>query len=55
MARRELSEEQIRDLVRSEIDERRSAADQFAAGGHPERAAALRAEVVVLAGLLGDV
>jgi uncharacterized protein len=41
--------------VRSEIDERRTAADQFTAGGHAKRAAALRAEVAVLAGLLGDV
>lgn len=55
VARRELSEEQIRALVQSEIDERHSAADQFTAGGHSERAAALHAEVAVLAGLLGDV
>ena len=55
VARRDLSDEQIRDLVRSEIDERRSAADQFSAGGHAERAASLHAEVAVLAGLLGDV
>ena len=55
VARRELSERQIRDLVRSEIDERRSAADQFTAGGHAERAAALHAEVAVFTGLLGDV
>ena len=55
VARRELSDEQIRDLVRSEIDERRSAADQFSAAGHAERAAALHAEVAVLTGLLGDV
>ncbi|WP_234834695.1 GatB/YqeY domain-containing protein [Mycolicibacterium stellerae] len=55
VTRRELSEEQIRDLVRSEIAERRSAADQFTAGGHAERAAALRAEMAVLADLLGDV
>lgn len=53
VARRELSEEQIRDLVRSEIDERRIAADQFTAGGQGERADMLRAEVAVLAGLLG--
>jgi uncharacterized protein YqeY len=55
VARRDLSDEQIRSLVRSEIDERRSAADDFIAGGHSERAAALRAEATVLADLLGDV
>ena len=55
VARRELSDEQIRGLVQSEIDERRSAADDFIAGGHSERAAALRAEATVLADLLGDV
>ena len=55
VARRELSDEKIRGLVRSEIDERRSAADQFSAGGHAERTAALHAEVAVLTGLLGDV
>jgi uncharacterized protein YqeY len=53
--RRELSDEQIRGLVRSEIDERRNAAELITAGGHAERADALRAEVAVLAGLLGDV
>ena len=55
VARRELSDEQIRDLVRSEIDERLSAADDFTAGGHTERAATLRAEATVLTDLLGDV
>jgi uncharacterized protein len=53
--RRELSDEQIRGLVRSVIDERRNAAEQFTAGGRAERADALRAEVAVLASLLGDV
>ena len=33
----------------------RGAADDFIAGGHPERAAVLRAEATVLADLLGDV
>jgi uncharacterized protein YqeY len=55
VARRDLSDEQIRGLVRSEIDERRCAAADCTAGGHVERAAALRAEVAVLVGLLGDV
>jgi uncharacterized protein YqeY len=55
VARRELSDEQIRHLVQSEIDERRSAAEDFAAGGRSDRAAALRAEAAILADLLGDV
>jgi uncharacterized protein len=55
VARRDLSDEQIRALVRSEIDERLSAADQFIAGGHFARAEAMRAEVAILSDLLGDV
>jgi uncharacterized protein YqeY len=55
VARRELSDEQIRGLVQSEIDERIVAADNFSAGGRTDRAAALRAEATVLADLLGDV
>jgi uncharacterized protein len=53
--RRDLSDGQIRALLRGEIDERVAAAGQIAAGGHRERAATLRAEADVLAGLLGDV
>ena len=55
VARRELSDYQIRELVRAEVDERLNAADDFNAGGHAERAAALRAEATVLRDLLGDV
>jgi uncharacterized protein YqeY len=55
VVRRQLSDEQIRSLVQSEIDERISAADDFAAGGRTDRAATLRAEATVLADLLGDV
>jgi uncharacterized protein YqeY len=55
VARRELSDAQIRDLVHAEIDERLTAARDFTAGGHTERAAMLRAEAAVLSGLLGDV
>lgn len=55
VARLDLSEEQIRCLVQAEIDERRSAADDYVAGGHAEKAATLRAEAAVLADLLGDV
>lgn len=55
VSRRELSDEQIRGLVRSEIDERLSVAENFIAGCHAERAESLRAEATVLTGLLGDV
>jgi uncharacterized protein YqeY len=55
VARRELSDAQIRELVRAEIDERLTAARDFTAGGHTERAAKLHAEAEVLSGLLGDV
>ena len=55
VARRDLSDAQIRELVHAEIDERLTAARDFTAGGHTERAAMLRAEAAVLSGLLGDV
>jgi len=55
VARRELSDAQIRDLMRAEVDERLAAAEQMSGGDHTERAAALRAEATVLTGLLGDV
>ena len=51
----ELADEQIRDLLHAEIDERLSAAEEFTAGGHAERATMLRAEAAVLTELLGDV
>jgi uncharacterized protein len=50
--RRELSDAQIRELVHAEIDERLTAARDFTAGGHPERAATLRAEAAALGDLL---
>jgi uncharacterized protein YqeY len=52
--RRELTDEQIRDLLRSEIAERLAAAEQFIAGGRPERGLALQAEAAVLTDLLGS-
>jgi uncharacterized protein len=55
VARRELSEEQIRDLMNTEIDERLTAANDYVEHGHADQAAALRAEATVLADLLGDV
>jgi uncharacterized protein len=42
VARRELSDAQIRELVHAEIDERLTATRDFTAGDHPERAATLR-------------
>jgi uncharacterized protein len=55
VARRELSDTEIRDLLRAEVDERLAAAHQLIGGGHTERAATLRAEAAVLTDLLGDV
>ena len=54
VARRELSDKQIRELVQAEIDERLSAAREIDAS-HEQRAATLRAEAAVLRDLLGDV
>lgn len=54
VARRELSDMQIRELMRGEIDERLDAAQEIDAS-HPERATDLRAEAAVLTDLLGDV
>jgi uncharacterized protein len=53
--RLDLSDGQIRALLRGEIDERLAAASHSADGGHPDRAATLLAEARVLAELLGDV
>ena len=54
VARRELSDAQIRALLRAEIDERLTAAKQIDAS-HTEHAASLQAEAAVLTDLLGDV
>jgi uncharacterized protein YqeY len=54
VARRALSDAQIRALLHSEVDERLAAARQIDTR-HTERAATLRAEAAVLADLLGDV
>ena len=50
--RRHLDDAEIRALLRAEIDERRSAASQFTAGGHTERAAELHRAAAVLDDLL---
>jgi hypothetical protein len=54
VARRVLSDEQIRSLLQGEIDERLAAAREIEAS-HSERAATMRAEAAVLGDLLGDV
>jgi hypothetical protein len=54
VARRELSDAHIRELMQAEIDERLTAAAQVEAQD-AERAATLRAEAAVLSDLLGDV
>lgn len=55
VARRELDDIQIRDLLRAEVAERRDAAEQYAASAQAERASRLAAEAAVLTDLLGDV
>jgi uncharacterized protein len=55
VTRRQLSDTQIRELVRAEINERLSAAGEFSTGGHEERATMLRTEAAALSDLLGDV
>jgi hypothetical protein len=54
VARRELSDAQIRSLLHGEVEERLAAAKQIDAS-HAERAATLRSEAAVLSDLLGDV
>lgn len=54
VARRELSDAQIRSLVQGEVDERLAAAKQIGAT-HTARAATLRTEAAVLSDMLGDV
>jgi hypothetical protein len=51
--RRVLTYAEIRTLLRAEIDDRLLAADQIDAGGHSERATAVRAGAAVLVDLLG--
>lgn len=55
VARRRLTDEQIRELIRAEVDERLTAADEFTTGGHVQRARSLHDEAAVLIDLLGDV
>jgi len=53
--RKQLTDTEIRGLLRAEIDERLVAAEQLAAGGADERAEVVRAEAAILAEVLGDV
>jgi uncharacterized protein len=54
VARRVLSDDEIRRLLRAEVDERLTVAAAIDAG-HPQHAASLQSEAAVLAKLLGDV
>ncbi len=47
-ARRELSVDDVRALLRTEVEERREAATEIEGAGHPDRAADLRREADVL-------
>lgn len=53
--RRELSESQLNDVLRGEVDERLIAARQYEDSGHDGQAAVLRAEAGVLTALGGSV
>ena len=52
VARKELTEPAVRDIVRAEIADREVAAGQYRQGGHAERADRLQAEIAVLAKML---
>ncbi|MFI9645669.1 hypothetical protein ACIHAA_05140 [Streptomyces sp. NPDC052040] len=54
VARRELSERGVVDVVRAEVAERLEVAARLTAPAHADRAARLRAEAAVLLGFLGD-
>ncbi|MDF3338786.1 glutamyl-tRNA amidotransferase [Mycolicibacterium septicum] len=54
VARRTLSDAEIRDLIQAEVDERLTAADEYIAHGHHERAADLQSQAAVLTQVLGQ-
>ena len=54
VARRQLTDAQIRGLLRAEVDERLRAAEQLADNGAEDRAAAVRSEADVLTAVLAD-
>ncbi|RAG80942.1 hypothetical protein DN069_35550 [Streptacidiphilus pinicola] len=49
VARRELTEDDVRAIVRAEVAEREQAAETYGRAGRPERVERLRAEIEVLA------
>jgi hypothetical protein len=53
VARRRLTDAEIRVLLRTEVDERLAAAELMAAHGRPEPAATARSEAAVIANVLG--
>ena len=52
VARKELTEPAVREIVRAEIADRETAVRQYARSGHADRADRLRAEITVLQGVL---
>jgi uncharacterized protein YqeY len=54
VARRQLTDAQIRALLRAEVDERLRAAEQLADNGAEDRAAAVRSEADVLTAVLAE-
>ncbi|MGV0814095.1 glutamyl-tRNA amidotransferase [Mycolicibacterium boenickei] len=52
MARRVLSDDEVRDLIQAEVDERLTAAGEYIAGGHHSRAADLKSQAAVLTEML---
>jgi len=52
--RRDLSEQEMTEIVRTEIAERSAAADMYESDGHGDRAARLRAEASALARQLDE-
>ena len=54
VARRQLTDSEIRALIRAEVDERLRAAEQLADNGAEDRAAAVRSEADVLTAVLTD-
>ncbi|QZH58405.1 glutamyl-tRNA amidotransferase [Mycolicibacterium farcinogenes] len=54
VARRVLSDDEIRGLIQAEVDERLTAADEYIANGHHERASELQSQAAALAQVLGQ-
>jgi uncharacterized protein YqeY len=54
VARRSLSAERVRDVIRTQVDERRAAAEEYERAGAPDQAARLRDEADVLDAFLSS-